>query len=180
MRRFFIVAAASVGLVAVLASGSSGGDSSNGSADGSESGQSAAAGDGVSDAGIGDAVRDGKFEFVVKSVKCGVRKVGSDFLEEKPQGQFCLVDMSVTNIGDESQLFDAGSQKGTTDSGVTVDADGSASLVIPENENSFIESINPGNSIEVVVVYDIAKNQDLVSLELYDSIFSNGVSVSLK
>lgn len=179
MRRLIIASAAAVGLIAVLASGSTSGDSS--SSGGSDQATSSAS-DGAGEsggAGIGDAVRDGKFEFVVKSVECGVKKVGSEFLEEKAQGQFCLVDMSVTNIGDESQFFDAGSQKGTTDTGATVDADGTASLVIPENENSFLEEINPGNSIDVVVVYDIAKDQNLTALELHDSFMSDGVLVNL-
>lgn len=179
MRRVLIAFAAAVGVVAILASGSSSGDSSSDSGSESSSVDSGSEGpstDGAS-AGIGDPVRDGKFEFVVNDIKCGVKKVGSEFLEEKAQGQFCLVEMSVTNIGDEAQLFDAGSQKGTTNTGATVDADGSASLVVPENENSFLEEINPGNSIEVVVVYDIAKDQTLETLELYDSIFSGGVTV---
>ena len=184
MRRLIIASAAAVGLVAVLASGSTSGDSSSssGGSDQSTSSEGAESSDGAGEAGaaaIGDAVRDGKFEFVVKSVECGVKKVGSEFLEEKAQGQFCLVDMSVTNIGDEAQLFDAGSQKGTTDSGATVDADSAAALVIPENENSFLEEINPGNSINVVVVYDIAKDQKLTTLELHDSLFSDGVTVSV-
>ena len=182
MRRLLIASAAALGIVAVLASGSTSGESSSGSDSAATSEEAAAPEDGgdSSSGGIGDPVRDGKFEFVVKGVECGVKKVGSEFLEEKAQGQFCLVEMSVTNIGDEAQLFDAGSQKGVTDTGATVDADGTASLVVPENENSFLEEINPGNSIDVVVVYDIAKDQTLESLELYDSMFSGGVTVSLK
>lgn len=182
MRRIAIAVVAAVGLVAVLASGSSSGDSSQTSSDASPSSEEsaeAATGGEEAAAGIGAPVRDGKFEFVVKGVECGVKKVGSEFLEEKAQGQFCLVEMTVTNIGDEAQLFDAGTQKGVTDTGATVDADGSAALVIPENENSFLEEINPGNSIDVVVVYDIAKDQKLTAVELYDSLFSGGVTVSL-
>lgn len=177
MRRVLIAVVAAVGVVAVLASGSSSGDSSSSTSEESSAASEPSAEGGA--AGIGDPVRDGKFEFVVKSVECGAKKVGSEFLEEKAQGQFCLVDMSVTNIGDEAQLFDAGSQKGTTDTGATVDADGTASLVIPENENSFLEEINPGNSIDVVVVYDIAKDQKLTALELHDSFMSDGVAVAL-
>lgn len=183
MRRIAIAVVAAVGLVAVLASGSSSGDSSQTSSDASPSSEEsaeAATGGEEAAAGIGAPVRDGKFEFVVKGVECGVKKVGSEFLEEKAQGQFCLVEMTVTNIGDEAQLFDAGTQKGTTDAGATVDADGSAALVIPENENSFLEEINPGNTIDVVVVYDIAKDQELTAVVLYDSLFSGGVTVSLK
>lgn len=177
MRRLLIAAAGALGLVAVLASGSTSGDSSSSSSDASGAATEASGEGGAG--GIGDPVRDGKFEFVVNSVECGAKKVGSEFLEEKAQGQFCLVDVTVTNIGDEAQLFDAGSQKGTTDTGATVDADGSASLVVPENEDSFLEEINPGNSIDVVVVYDIAKDQKLTALELHDSILSDGVVVSL-
>lgn len=34
---------------------------------------------------LGDKVRDGKFEFTVKSAKCGTAKVGNDLLGEKAQ-----------------------------------------------------------------------------------------------
>jgi hypothetical protein len=40
---------------------------------------------------IGTAVRDGKFEFVVRSVQCGVDQIGPDYADERAQGQFCLV-----------------------------------------------------------------------------------------
>ena len=131
--------------------------------------------------GIGDPAADGKFTFTVTAAKCGVNKVGSEFLEEKAQGQFCLVTMTVQNTGDEAQLFDAGSQKGITNTGSEVDADTTASLYANEDGGSFLEKINPGNAIEdVVVVYDIAKDQSLDAVVLYDSIFSGGVTVSLK
>lgn len=134
-----------------------------------------------SEFGIGDPARDGKFEFVVSNVECGVDEVGSEFLNETAQGQFCLVTMSVTNIGDEAQFFDAGSQKGITNTGATVDASSTASLYANEEGGSFLEEINPGNSVkDVVVVYDIAPDQSLEAVELYDSLFSGGVTVSLK
>lgn len=110
-----------------------------------------------------------------------MKKVGDDFLNEKAQGQFCLVTMTVKNIGDESQLFDAGSQKGITNTGATVDADGTASMYANEDAQTFLNEINPGNSIEdVVVVYDIAKDQELTALELHDSMFSDGILVATK
>ena len=134
-----------------------------------------------SEFGIGDPARDGKFEFVVSNVECGVDEVGSEFLNETAQGQFCLVTMSVTNIGDEAQFFDAGSQKAITNTGATVDASSTASLYANEEGGSFLEEINPGNSVrDVIVVYDIAPDQSLEAVELYDSLFSGGVTVSLK
>jgi hypothetical protein len=135
----------------------------------------------AADLGIGDEARDGKFAFTVSEVKCGVKKVGGDILNDKAQGQFCLATMTVKNIGDEAQLFDAGSQKGLTNTGATVDADSTASLYANEGTSTFIENINPGNSLEnIIVVYDIAKDQELVALELHDSLFSDGVLVSTK
>jgi hypothetical protein len=131
--------------------------------------------------GVGDEARDGKFAFTVSKIKCGVKEVGGEFLNEKAQGQFCLVTMNVKNIGDESQLFDASSQKGRTDTGATVDADSAASLYANQEGGSFLEEINPGNSLEdIIVVYDIAKDQKLTALELHDSMFSEGILISTK
>ncbi|NQW72416.1 MAG: DUF4352 domain-containing protein [Actinobacteria bacterium] len=131
--------------------------------------------------GVGDEARDGKFAFTVSKIKCGVKEVGGEFLNEKAQGQFCLVTMNVKNIGDESQLFDASSQKGRTDTGATVDADSTASLYANQEGGSFLEEINPGNSLEdIIVVYDIAKDQKLTALELHDSMFSDGILIATK
>ena len=38
---------------------------------------------------FGSKVRDGKFEFVVSGVKCGIKTVGSEYFNTKAQGQFC-------------------------------------------------------------------------------------------
>lgn len=190
VKKVAIAAVAALAVFATMGEGSSSGDSDSGSeettsqeeSDSSDQGaeEEAAEEEVSSEFGIGDPARDGKFEFVVSGVECGVDEVGNEFLNETAQGQFCLVTMSVTNIGDESQLFDAGSQKGVTNTGATVDADSTASLYANEEADSFLEDINPGNSIkDVIVVYDIAPDQTLDAVELYDSIFSGGVTVAL-
>lgn len=131
-------------------------------------------------AGVGTPVRDGKFEFTVTGVKCGVTKVGSDALNEAAQGQFCLVTMNVKNIGDQAQTFDAGSQKAKNASGQAYSADGTASLYANEDTQSFLNQINPGNQVTGgVVVFDIPKDQEITMLELHDSPFSGGVEVSV-
>jgi len=73
-----------------------------------------AAGQNAVETGLNQPARDGKFEFTVSKVDCGATRVGSDLLDEKAQGVFCLVDVTVKNIGDEAQLFDGSSQKPTT------------------------------------------------------------------
>jgi Domain of unknown function (DUF4352) len=130
-------------------------------------------------AGIGMPVRDGNFEFVVEQVKCGVKQVGSQYLNEKAQGQFCLVSMTVKNVKDESRTFDASSQYAYDADGRKFDADGTASIYANENHQTFLEVINPGNSVSGVVVFDVPANVKLAELELHDSPFSGGVKVAV-
>lgn len=128
---------------------------------------------------IGDPARDGKFEFTVKSNKCGVKKVGSDLLGAKAQGQFCLVTVNVKNIGKEAQMFDGSSQKAYAADGTEYSADGGAAIYANKNAETFLNNINPGNQVTGVVVFDIPKDVKLTKLKLHDSMFSGGVTVAL-
>ncbi|MEU5903269.1 DUF4352 domain-containing protein [Micromonospora sp. NPDC047467] len=128
---------------------------------------------------IGQPARDGKFEFTVKSSKCGVAKIGSDLLGQKAQGQFCLVTLNVKNIGKEAQMFDGSSQKAYAADGTEYSADSGAAIYANKNAETFLNDINPGNQVNGVVVFDIPKNVKLTKLELHDSPFSGGVDVTL-
>ncbi|MET8118222.1 DUF4352 domain-containing protein [Micromonospora sp. NPDC005291] len=128
---------------------------------------------------IGQPARDGKFEFTVKSAKCGVAKIGSDMLGQKAQGQFCLVTVNVKNIGKEAQMFDGSSQKAYAADGTEYSADTSAAIYANKNAETFLNDVNPGNQVSGVVVFDIPKNVKITKLELHDSMFSGGVDVTL-
>lgn len=54
---------------------------------------------------IGDSVTSGHFKFTVTKVQKGVSRVGDSYLGEKAQGQFILVSVKVTNVGDSSEMF---------------------------------------------------------------------------
>lgn len=128
---------------------------------------------------IGEPARDGKFEFTVKKVKCGVTKVGNDFLNATAQGQFCLVTVHVQNIGKEPRAFSDSNQKAYGADGAEFSTDSSAGLYANENADTFFNEINPGNEVTGVLVFDIPKKAELTRLELYDSAFSGGVVVAL-
>jgi len=128
--------------------------------------------------GVGDAVRDGKFEFTVTKVETGVESVGDEFLSQEAQGQYVLVHMTVENIGDEAQMFDGSNQELTDTEGRTHQSDGSAAIYLGD-ANSFLTDINPGNSVEGTVVFDIPADATPASLALHDSFFSGGVDVAL-
>ena len=125
---------------------------------------------------IGQSVKDGSFTFVVNSVKCGMTTSGGS-LPSKPQGEFCAVNVSVTNDGTKAQIFDALEVKGFI-AGSKYEADSGASAMA--NPNSFLASINPGNSINATVLIDVPVGKQLDTVELHDSLFSNGTSVSVK
>lgn len=64
--------------------------------------------------GVGSEVRDGKFAFVVDKIDIGQSVVGRDgnqFMQKKAQGEWAVLSMTVTNIGDKPQTFFAENQK---------------------------------------------------------------------
>jgi hypothetical protein len=128
--------------------------------------------------GVGDPVRDGKFEFTVRKVECGKSRIGTADFGTTAQGQFCFVYLKVENIGKESQLLDGGNQYLYGSGGRKFDADTEAAIYLDESK-TFLEEINPGNSVDGIVVFDIPKGEKPTKIELHDSAFSGGVEVEL-
>lgn len=130
--------------------------------------------------GIGDTVRDGKFAFTVRSVKCGIAKVGTNpYLTKKAQGQFCAVALTVNNIGDQSQMMFADNQYAFDAKSRKFSADSEASMY-DDSSQVLWEEINPGNAVKGTVYFDVPKGVKITKLELHDSMFSGGVSVAAK
>lgn len=150
-------------------------DQSNNSSSGSSSSENK-----QTAAKIGQPARDGKFEFTVTAFKCGAKTLGeNEFLREEAQGQFCVMDLTVKNIGDESQTFLSSDQKVKNASGQEFSNDDAAELAI-NNNDVWLNEINPGNTAKGKVVFDVPANATIVAAELHDSSFSDGVEVSLK
>lgn len=127
-------------------------------------------------AGLNTAVRDGKFEFTVTSMKCGVKSIGPAELTEKAQGQFCLAKIKVTNIGDEAQMFSGSDQFAFDAQGKKFSNSTAAEISLPDAQ-TFLNNINPGNSVNGTVVFDVPTTVKIVKLELHDSMLSDGVAV---
>ncbi|MEU1841714.1 DUF4352 domain-containing protein [Micromonospora chersina] len=174
MRKATTLALIATGLVALGCGAGSTDDSTSSKSDGGTKGD-----DKPKSAKIGQPARDGKFEFTVKSSKCGVAKVGTSMIGDKAQGQFCLVTVNVKNIGKEAQTLDGSSQKALAADGTEYSSDTEAGLYANKEASTFFEEINPGNQVTGVFVFDIPKNVKLTKLELHDSMFSGGVTVSL-
>jgi hypothetical protein len=133
--------------------------------------------------GIGTPVRDGKFEFTVNSMECGVKQIGVQYLQHRAQGRFCLVTIKVGNIGTEPQTFYDGYQWGFVGNKIyRPDGEGDFYANLGSDGNPtdvWMNEINPGNSVTGVMVWDVPAGAKLDKLELHDSAFSGGVEVTL-
>ncbi|WP_169945285.1 DUF4352 domain-containing protein [Microbispora sp. H11081] len=129
--------------------------------------------------GLGDVVKDGKFAFKVTKIEKGLSQVGEGFTVSKAQGQYVLIHLTVKNIGDEAQMFSDSAQKLIDARDRTFDADSGAAALGLKNSNAFLNTINPGNAVNGILLFDVPEDVKLKAVELHDSIFSDGVAVSL-
>jgi Domain of unknown function (DUF4352) len=166
-----------------VSAGSGGGGSPSSNSGGSGSGQ-AAPGAGASAAGIGSKVRDGKFEFVITGIS-HAKSVGdvADGLGDTAQGRYVILHMRVTNIGSEAQTLDDGSQYVYDPAGRRFNADNAADIDlggVSGQNSTWLEDINPGNTVHGRIAFDLPAGDKAVKAELHDSMFSGGVTVSLR
>jgi hypothetical protein len=112
--------------------------------------------------GTGVPVRDGQFEFVVRAVS--------------NQRGYVTVSMSVTNIGDEAQTFFPQNQKLIDTAGRTFRADTMAAYDF--NKDGIVE-LSPGLRTQIVVPFKAPPGTQFTAVELHESTFSGGATVSL-
>lgn len=129
---------------------------------------------------LGKPARDGEFEFVVKKVECGETRVGDQYFNATAQGQFCMVHMSITNIGEVPQSMFGDNQKLFDSRGREFSASTEAAIYLDQGDKTLWEEINPGNTVSGIVVFDVPKKARPVVLELHDSAFSGGVRASAR
>jgi hypothetical protein len=135
---------------------------------------------------IGQPADEAGFRFVVNSIKCGEKRISyNDGVIEhyaEAQGQFCRLNLTVTNIGNTANstrhyyqhVLNAQGQKYDADSGATGRA---ASYDLG---NPFDEDINPGNNITGDIVFDVPVGVTPTTAELHGNNDSLGVRVKLR
>ena len=132
---------------------------------------------------VGTPVRDGKFQFTITSVT-QAKSVGdtADGLGDTAQGQYTILHITVTNIGATPQTLDDSAQyvydaaAGSTTPAATADIDLTS---VNGSGSVFLNDINPGNTVQGQLAFDMPTGDKAVKAELHDSAFSDGVTVSL-
>ena len=130
-------------------------------------------------AGIGEAAADGKFNFVVNGVDCSATELGDQYFGTTAQGQFYIVDVTISNIGDKAQSFFGDNATLFNAEGQEFSADSEAAIYLADSA-SLYEEINPGNTLNSKVVFDVPAGTTPTAIELHDSAFSGGVTVDLQ
>lgn len=128
--------------------------------------------------GVGDPVRDGKLEFVVLGVSCGVHQVAWALFTQQADGQFCVVDVSVTNTGTDQVIFPGAGQYVYTADDLRVRSASAANIVANQGHLD-LWFIDGSATITVKLVFDIPAEATLATIELHDSLLSNGVTVAV-
>lgn len=117
--------------------------------------------------------RDGKFEFTTHSFKCGINSVKREWgSSEKALGEFCRLDFSVKNIGNEAWWFDSSDQLLVDDRGRTFEYNSSIS-----DDKIWMENVNPGLTISGFLYFDVPLGTNIKYFEFHDSMFSDGIKI---
>jgi hypothetical protein len=127
-------------------------------------------------AAVGEEVRDGAFSFVVT----GLQRVDALDDPEDPdvqkdaQGEFVIVQTTVTNVDAEAHKFYP-SFSTLSDGNSVYRSDNEAWLFL----GNTLSDLNPGDSVDTAVVFDVPDGTDVRSIELHDSPSSGGATVGL-
>ncbi len=175
-----IVATAAV-IAGLALSGCSAAGTGAGSGSGTGSaGSSASSAPAPKAPGLNTPVKAGSFEYIALGVKEAGTTVGTSPLTQNAQGTFVRVDLKVANTGDKPQTFIVNYVKLVDTAGKTYDADPTATLYAATDATTWIAAINPGNSVQGPVLFDVPAGTEPASVTVSDNAFSAGETIELR
>jgi outer membrane murein-binding lipoprotein Lpp len=128
---------------------------------------------------IGSPVRDGAFEFVVRGMKRAssiTSPTWLDYMHADAQGEFIIVDLWVTNVGNQQATYMGITQKLIV-GGKQYTYAGEPTFMLNDNATS---AVNPGTGIDTEIAFDVPADSQPSSIELHGGLVdSPGVYVSL-
>ncbi|MFK5644912.1 DUF4352 domain-containing protein [Ornithinimicrobium sp. LYQ121] len=162
---------------AASASSAEEGTGSSASSQGSTADESAAE-EAPAEPQVGDVVTVGDFAVTVTGTEGGLAGIGDATFGEGAQGQFVKVWVTVENTGDSAEYF-FDSDQSLVDDQDRQHSTSSSSWLLDE-ESLFLAEINPGNTIEGVLLYDIPADAVPTAVDLQAGWLSSSVRVSLE
>ncbi|PRY19245.1 DUF4352 domain-containing protein [Pseudosporangium ferrugineum] len=126
-----------------------------------------------------EAIADGAFRFAVTGVRCGARRLGTDALGQRARGEFCLVAVTVQNIGSRAKRLDGASQTAYAADGATYPSEVGAAMYAPHGSR-VLARLDPGTRVSGTLVFDVPRGTRLTSVELRESVRTRGVRIPLR
>ncbi len=127
--------------------------------------------------GMDTPVRDGVFQFTADGMRCGVHEIGTADDYQSPTGQFCVVTLTVKNVGKQPAIFADAIQKAYAPGGAWFISDSVAGFYANPDPTVYLNDINPGNKVQVIVVYDIPPAGHIVRLEVHENPTTRGAVI---
>jgi Domain of unknown function (DUF4352) len=128
---------------------------------------------------MGQPVQDGNFMFTVSKMQCGVHQLGTPDDYQTPTGQFCIIELKIANVGKEPGIYADSIQDAFAPNGSRYSADTPAGYYANADPLIFLNEINPGNHIDVSIVYDIPNGGSISRLELHENPNTNGAIIKM-
>lgn len=139
-----------------------------------------AEGDDIDTATIGEPATAGDMQFTVASMECGLDTIGAgpeNPFTEEASGQFCVLDLTVENVGDEAVQLSASNQHIYDSDERQFSSEAGYALAL---DSPLFEQINPGTNFEGQIAFDVPADASISYAEFADSaVFAETVVVGL-
>ncbi|GGQ40588.1 DUF4352 domain-containing protein [Couchioplanes azureus] len=126
-----------------------------------------------------EVVADGGFQFSVAGMRCGARRLGSDDFGQRARGEFCLVAVTVRNIGTRPEILDGAAQTAYAADGSAFVSEVGAAMYVGGRRPGILERIDAGARVRGTLVFDVPRGTRLTSIVLRDSVRTRGVRIPL-
>lgn len=129
---------------------------------------------------IGDEFAVNDWSITITGVGERTDTIGDEFLNTQAQGVFLPVDLVVTNDGDSASYFFASDFVAVDDQDREFSYSSDATLYgAADGAVSLLDEINPGNSIEGRLYFDVPADAEVIALDINAGFLSDPVRVSL-
>ncbi|GAA1089672.1 DUF4352 domain-containing protein [Nocardiopsis metallicus] len=127
--------------------------------------------------GLNERVELGDLAFTVTGVEGGIAETSDILGDYTAEGQYVAVSITAENIGTEPTYFENTGQKLYDAEGRQFGHDTDATIAM--DDGPMLGELNPGQSGDFTVVFDIPADAEFDHIELGDSLFGDGENAAV-
>lgn len=136
----------------------------------------------VEEVGVGTTARVLSFDATVRGVDCTKQAITrpddpatsyDDTYTEKANGKFCVVSFSVKNVGEKTDRYPTSSIEATSPTERVLDRNIFAERYANNSTDPLGEPIDPGKTVDQLLVFDVPTDTTLANLRISDDLFAD-------